>query len=118
MAQESLVEAGLKLARSKKLSSNVGSIHIDRTIYHTVQLTDSDGKVLTDKEGNPLITNTPYILAGSTVSEAVYEIAMEKEKEFKELNELFRNDMVSKNPNGNWRIRKIDQTSLSIQGGR
>lgn len=111
---KSLIEAGLKLASSKKQNSHKGSIHIDRTIYHTVQVTDSQGKFLIDGEGNSIVINTVYVLAGSWLSPQVHEIALQKEKEFSELNKLFRDAMdAEKNP---WRITRRDQVALNIQG--
>lgn len=111
---KSLVEAGLQMASSRKSNSQKGTIRIDRTIYHTVKVTDSEGKVLFDVDGNPVVRNTAYVLAGSYLSPEVYDIALEKEKEFIKLNELFRKDMERRGIT--WRIPNHMQTTLSIQG--
>lgn len=114
MSNQSLVEAGLKLASSKKENTNRGTMYMDRSIYHTVQVTDSEGRGLYDSDGQPIVINTVYVKAGSFLSPGVYERALELEKEFKDLNELFRKDMESKKID--WRIRRQDQTALFIQG--
>ncbi len=114
MSNINLVEAGLKLASSVKANSNRGTIYMDRTIYHTIQITDSEGKGLFDSDGNPIVVNTAYVLAGSYLSPAVYEKALELEKKFKALNELFRKDMDDKKIQ--WKFRKTDQKALFIQG--
>lgn len=107
-----LIEAGLKLASSKSGNDHIGSIWVDRTIYHTIQVEDADGNKLFDKSGNPVVLNTAYVSAGMSVSSKVYEIALEKEKEFSKLNELFRKHMDEKGIK--WRISKGEQTAISI----
>lgn len=107
-------EAGLKLASSARSKSKQGDVFLDRTIYHTVELTDADGRVIVDRSGNPIVENRAYLTIGRWITEDMMERAMEVEKEFAELNKMMRDDMDRKKEP--WRISKSDIRSLDIQG--
>lgn len=114
MANKELVEAGLKLASSIKSGSKYATEFLDRTIYHTVYVTDADGKVLVDGEGNKIVRNQVYYKAGVYVSKQQLEQAERIEKEFKALNDAIRKQ---DDANGvKWRLRKQDQKTFSLAG--
>lgn len=109
-----LVEAGLKLASSLQSTSNYATEYLDRTIYHTVYVTDAEGKTLIDGEGNPVIRNQVLYLAGSYLSKAELHYAEEVEAEFKVLNDRLRKQMDSEGVV--WRLKKTNQRALQITG--
>ena len=109
-----LVEAGLELASSKKRNVNRGTNYLDRTVYFTKQLEDTDGNLLYTKEGKPLVTNTAFALAGTYWSDELYETILQVEKEFKKLNEAFRAQM--ERDGDDWRRPRKNQDTLFIQG--
>ncbi len=116
---DELVEAGLAQASGKVSQSNYGTKYLDRTIFHTVYLTDLNGNNAIDDKGKRMTRNQVLYLAGSYISDSEYEEAMKVEVKFIKLNELLRKDMETKNKNNknyNWRLRHIDQKALSIQG--
>lgn len=109
-----LVEAGLTLASSPIPTSNYATEWLDRTIYYTTYVTDSEGRRVLDGEGKEIIRNQVLYLAGSFISKAEMIKAEEIEKEFKELNDLFRRKMDSQGLK--WRLKKTDQKALQVQG--
>lgn len=111
---KSLIEAGLKLASSKSSKSNRGFIFLDRTIFYTVEVKDSQNKVICDSNGNPIVENRAYLTKGRWIPESLMEKALEIEKEFIELNNLLRKDEESKDMR--WRMSKSELTAISIPG--
>lgn len=109
-----LIEAGLKLASSIDSHSHYGTEYLDRTIYYTTYVTDAQGKILVDGEGNKIVRNQVYYLAGSYISKAEMQNALELEATFKTLNDRLRKQM---DPEGKkWRLKKTDQKALTVQG--
>lgn len=109
-----LVDAGLKLASSPISSSKYATEWLDRTIYYTTYVTDAEGKVLVDGNGDEIVRNQALYLAGSFISSAEMKNAEAIEKEFMELNKLLRKKMESQGIK--WRLKKTDQKALQIQG--
>lgn len=116
---DELVEAGLKLASGEISHSNYGTKYLDRTIYHTVYVTDVNGNKRIDEHGKEMVRNQVLYLAGSYISPTEYEEAMKVEKKFIKLNETFRKDMMEKNKENKdyrWQLRHMEQKALSIPG--
>ncbi len=109
-----LVEAGLALASSTQSGSDYATEHLDRTIYYTTYVTDSEGRVMVDGNGNKIVRNQALYLAGSYISKAEMEYALETEATFKKLNDALRKKMDSEKLK--WRVKKADQKALVVQG--
>ncbi len=109
-----LQEAGLKLASSPESGSKRGTEYLDRTIYHTVYVTDVNGNIMIDGNGNKIVRNQPLYIASSYLSKAEYENALKVEKDFQSLNDKFRENMTQRGLK--WRISKAEQNKLQIQG--
>lgn len=111
---DELVEVGLKLASSPQSGSKYGTEHLDRTIYYTTYVTDANGNIMVDGNGEKIARNQALYLAGSYLSKAEMEYALSVEKKFKSLNDLYRKDMDRQKMK--WQVRKSDQKVLSIAG--
>lgn len=109
-----LQEAGLKLAYDLNEGSDYGTEYLDRTIYHTVYVTDTNGNVMLDGSGNKIMRNQALYIAGSWISKKEYEAALQVEKDFKELNDRLREGMTARKYT--WHIPKTSQRVLTIQG--
>jgi hypothetical protein len=105
-----LLEIGLKLASPAFASSEYGTEWLDRTIYHTVYVTDPNGKILIDGKGDKVARNQVLFLACTYISKSQMEHALQVEKEFKELNDYFREAMTKDQIN--WRIPKSAQKAV------
>lgn len=114
MTKKELSEAGLKLAKSQQIITDYGTEYLDRTIYHTVNVTDSAGNNLINSEGGEIIRNQVLYLAGSYVSAKELANALEIEKEFSDLNKDFRDDMTRQGLT--WKLPREKQTVLDIRG--
>lgn len=111
---KNLEDAGIALASSSVSKGKQGDVYLDRTIYYTVELTDSEGRVIVDKTGNPIIENRAYLTAGRWITESMMKEALEVEKRFARLNKLFRDDMETKDMK--WRLKKSDIKAMEIPG--
>lgn len=111
---DELMEAGLKLASSSEAGSKYGTEHLDRTIYYTTYVTDVNGNVMIDGNGNKIVRNQALYIAGSYLSKSEMEYALSIEKKFKSLNDLYRQDMDRQKMK--WKIKKSDQKVLTIAG--
>lgn len=109
-----LVEAGLKLASSSQSGSDYATEYLDRTIYYSTYVTDAEGRVMIDSNGNKIVRNQALHIAGSYLSKAALEEAEEVEAEFKKLNDALRKKMEAEGIK--WRLKKQDQKALVIQG--
>ena len=109
-----LVEAGLALATSPQSGSDYATEHLDRTIYYTTYVTDSEGRVMVDSNGDKIVRNQALYLAGSYISKPELELALETESTFKKLNDALRKKMEAEGLK--WRVKKSDQKALVIQG--
>ncbi len=113
MSTNKLAEAGMKLASTKNADSKRGTEYLDRTIYHTVYVTDVNGNVMIDGSGNEIVRNQPLYIATSYLSKSEMKDALRIEEEFKVLNNAFRDQMTQLGHK--WKLDK-SQSKLQIQG--
>lgn len=114
MSMDKLVEAGLKLASKPTSSSKRGTEYLDRTIFHAVYVTDANGNVMIDGNGEEIVRNQALYIASSYLSQQEMEEALRVEKVFKVYNDKLRENMTQLGIK--WKIPKSEQVKLQIQG--
>lgn len=111
---ENIKDKVLALAKKQRSDDNIGTEFLDRTIYYGKERTDSEGRVIKHPNGEAIIDVLTYRTAGSWISRKMMEIALEIEKEFQELNDLYRADMERQGIP--WRIPKSQISAMEIGG--
>lgn len=84
-----LEEAALNAASIRR-DNPIGTIFLDRTIWHAVEVTDGEGRVILDAKGDPLVEPRIYRIAGSHLTQDALDTALQLEKEFPVLNQKMR----------------------------